>query len=168
MDFIFMLTRDDQTVEDCLELVDEIAPLGLSTSASRTWASTSTGCARSTPRSRRPERVSYMEVVSTSREAELRSIAVAREIGVDRLLGGTAVGETLAMLGGSTAYYPVPGPSGRPSDQARRLPVRGRGADRRASWRWAAPGATSSPTAPRRPIRSSWSGPRAGASATAC
>ena len=29
MDFIFMLTRDDQTVDDCLELVEEIEPLGL-------------------------------------------------------------------------------------------------------------------------------------------
>ena len=29
MDFIFMLTRGDKTVEDCLSVFDEIAPLGL-------------------------------------------------------------------------------------------------------------------------------------------
>jgi hypothetical protein len=29
MDFIFMLTRDDRTVEDCLELVELIRPIGL-------------------------------------------------------------------------------------------------------------------------------------------
>ena len=29
MDFIFMLTRDDRTVPDCLDLLDEVADLGL-------------------------------------------------------------------------------------------------------------------------------------------
>ena len=29
MDFIFMLTRDDRTVGDCLELIDLIRPVGL-------------------------------------------------------------------------------------------------------------------------------------------
>jgi hypothetical protein len=29
MDFIFMLTRGDKTIEDCLDVMDEISPLGL-------------------------------------------------------------------------------------------------------------------------------------------
>ena len=29
MDFVFMLTRSDQTVTDCLEVLDDIRPLGL-------------------------------------------------------------------------------------------------------------------------------------------
>jgi len=29
MDFIFMLTRDDMTVEDCLGVFEEIRPLGI-------------------------------------------------------------------------------------------------------------------------------------------
>ena len=29
VDFIFMLTRKDRTVEDCLEIVDLIQPLGI-------------------------------------------------------------------------------------------------------------------------------------------
>ena len=29
VDFIFMLTKDDQTVKDCLELHEEILPVGL-------------------------------------------------------------------------------------------------------------------------------------------
>jgi hypothetical protein len=116
MDFIFMLTRDDRTVDDCLELVEEIAPLGLghvgfkdvgvdvATLRALGAAIKATGA------------TSYMEVVSTSREAELNSVAVAREIGVDRLLGGTAVGEALAILGGRTAYFPFPGrPEGHPT-----------------------------------------------------
>lgn len=116
MDFIFMLTRDDRTVDDCLELVEEIAPLGLghigfkdvgvdfATLRALDAAIKATGA------------VSYMEVVATSREAELRSVEVAREIGVDRLLGGTAVGEALGILGGRVAYFPFPGrPVGHPT-----------------------------------------------------
>lgn len=29
MDFIFMLTRDDRTIEDCLDLIELIRPIGL-------------------------------------------------------------------------------------------------------------------------------------------
>ncbi len=54
--------------------------------------------------------ISYMEVVSTSREACLRSARVARDIGVDRLLGGTHVEEVLEILAGSAVrYLPFPG-----------------------------------------------------------
>jgi hypothetical protein len=60
-----------------------------------------------------------MEVVSTSREACLRSARVARDIGVDRLLGGTQVEEVLAILAGSmVAYLPFPG---RPFDHPTKL-----------------------------------------------
>ena len=91
MDFIFMLTRDDQTVDDCLELVDEIAPLGLRHIGFKDVGVDFDRLRALDAAIKATGAVSYMEVVSTSREAELRSIAVAREIGVDRLLGGTAV-----------------------------------------------------------------------------
>ena len=64
---------------------------------------------------------SYMEVVSTSREACLQSARVARDIGVDRLLGGTQVDEVLAILAGSAVDVPaVSRQAVRSSDQARR------------------------------------------------
>ena len=55
--------------------------------------------------------------VSTSAEACLNSARVAREIGVERLLGGTQVDEVLAIIAGSaTTYHPFPGkPVGHPT-----------------------------------------------------
>jgi hypothetical protein len=58
-------------------------------------------------------------VVSTSSEACLRSARVARDIGVDRLLGGTQVEEVLAILAGCPVrYLPFPG---RPFDHPTKL-----------------------------------------------
>ena len=37
----------------------------------------------------------WMEVVATSREAELRSVALGRDLGVDLLMGGVHVEEAL-------------------------------------------------------------------------
>ena len=119
MDFIFMLTRADQTVEDCLEVLDEILPLGL-----RAIGFKDVGVAPEVLREL-VERIhgggatSYMEVVSTSEEACLRSARVARDIGVQRLLGGTNVRAMLDVIDGApTAYYPFPG---RPHDHPTRL-----------------------------------------------
>ena len=51
-----------------------------------------------------------LEVVSEHVEDELRSIAAAREIGVDWVLGGTHPDEALALLAGSgLRYCPFPG-----------------------------------------------------------
>ena len=61
---------------------------------------------------------SYLEVVSETAQASLGSARMALEIGVDRLLGGTEVEATLALLAGSgIGYYPFPGfPAGHPTD----------------------------------------------------
>ena len=58
-----------------------------------------------------------MEVVSTTREAELKSIALARDLGVDLLMGGVHVEEGLRILEGSTTrYLPFAGkPTGHPT-----------------------------------------------------
>src|SRR5262249_31766230 len=60
---------------------------------------------------------SYMEVVSTSPEAAVRSAKIAAEIGIDRLLGGANAGEIMAAIDGKPlAYYPFPGkPVGHPT-----------------------------------------------------
>ena len=58
-----------------------------------------------------------MEVVSTSRDDELRSIALGRELGVDWLMGGVHAEEALRILAGSaTRYLPFAGnPRGHPT-----------------------------------------------------
>lgn len=117
MDFIFMLTRRDRTVEDCLEVFELIRPLGL-----RHIGFKDIGVATDTLREltrciRASGATVCMEVVSTSPESVLQSARTAVELGVDRLLGGTQVDRVLEILAGSgVAYYPFPGfPEGHPT-----------------------------------------------------
>lgn len=117
MDFIFMLTRDDRTVEDCLELVELVRPVGLKHLGFKDVGVPATVLKSLAAAIRESGAISYMEVVSTTPEACLASARAARDLGVDRLLGGTQVAEIMAILEGSrTEYYPFPGkPAGHPT-----------------------------------------------------
>jgi hypothetical protein len=117
MDFIFMLTSQDRTVPDSLDVLEQIAPLSL-----RHIGFKDIGADAATLRAlnagiKAMGAESYLEVVATSPEAALNSARIAAEIGVDHLLGGTQVHETLALLRGTeTRYYPFPGtPIGHPT-----------------------------------------------------
>jgi hypothetical protein len=117
VDFIFMLTRDDQTVEDCLAVLDAVRDVGLGHLGFKDVGVDPRTLGRLAEGIRRAGAVSYLEVVSTTREACLRSTRVAVEIGVDRLLGGTNVEPILDLLAGTrVGYYPFPGrPEGHPT-----------------------------------------------------
>ena len=110
MDFVFMLTWSDQTVADCLDVLDDIHSLGLTHIGFKDVGVSPDVLAELSQRIKAAGATSYMEVVSTSREACLRSARLARDIGVDRLLGGTQVKEVLEILAGSAVrYLPFPG-----------------------------------------------------------
>ncbi len=119
MHFVFMLTKQDQTVVDCLDVLHEVESLGLTHLGFK-----DVGVSRETiemlhARIKTTGATSYLEVVSTSPEACLRSATVARDIGVDYLLGGTQVDEILGLLKGSpTKYLPFPG---KPFDHPTKL-----------------------------------------------
>ena len=114
-----MLTRQDQTVPDCLEVMDELAALPLTHIGFKDVGVAPEVLGELVRRIRARGATSYMEVVSTSAEACLASARVARAIGVDRLLGGTQVDEVLELLAGSgVAYLPFPG---RPFDHPTQL-----------------------------------------------
>lgn len=117
MDFIFMLTRGDRTVEDCLVVLDEILPLGLKHIGFKDVGVEFEVLVKLTERIRRGGATSYMEVVSETPEACLRSAAAAKTLGIDRLLGGTDVTAVKRIIAGtSTTYYPFPGfPLGHPT-----------------------------------------------------
>ncbi len=112
-----MLTRSDQTVTDCLEVLDEIEPLGLRHIGFKDVGVEPPVLAELTRRIRARGATCYLEVVSTSAEASLRSARVGRDIGVDWLLGGSDAPAVLAILAGSAVRYaPFPGrPSGHPT-----------------------------------------------------
>ena len=111
-----MLTRNDATVDDCIDVIDIISPLPLRHIGFKDVGVDAETLRELNRRIKAMGATSYMEVVSTTTEDCLRSARAAREIGVDRLLGGTEVGAILDILGGAIAYYPFAGhPVGHPT-----------------------------------------------------
>ena len=117
MEFIFMFTRDDQTVEDCLEVFDIVKDTEVRHLGFKDVGVSLETLVTLNERIKASGGVSYMEVVSTTSEACLDSARAAVEIGVDRLLGGTDAEAILEVLAGSgIAYFPFPGrPQGHPT-----------------------------------------------------
>ncbi|MFM0360533.1 beta/alpha barrel domain-containing protein [Paraburkholderia sediminicola] len=116
MEFALFFTRNDQTVSNCLELFAQFQGTGV-----RHFGFKDVGVDRTTLQAladaiHAAGGTSYMEVVSPSAEACLRSAEVAAELGVKRLLGGTQVDEIQAVLTGTTTqFYPAAGrPVGHP------------------------------------------------------
>lgn len=117
MDFIFMLTRQDRTVEDCLALAEEIRPLGLRHVGFKDVGVEPAILAQLTQQLKADGATVYLEVVSTTAEACLASARNAVALGIDCLLGGTDVEAIMEIVAPSgMAYYPFPGhPHGHPT-----------------------------------------------------
>ena len=117
-----MLTRSDETIVDCLDTWSAIESIGLTHAG---FKDVGVDLATLTELNRRMQAAgvtTYLEVVSTSAQACLRSAQAALDIGVDRLMGGTQVSEILAIIDGSPErdrvpqYLPFPGvPVGHPT-----------------------------------------------------
>ena len=117
MDFIFMLTRDDRTVVDCLEILEQVSSLGLKHIGFKDVGVPAKTLKALTNAIKDMGATSYLEVVSETPEACLNSARVGGELGIDCLLGGTAAVDILNILKGTrTLYYPFPGkPTGHPT-----------------------------------------------------
>jgi hypothetical protein len=108
--FIFMLTKDDRTVADAAQVYASLSrsplrhvgfkDIGLPLPDLKALAALIKADGRQV----------MLEVVSTSREAEMRSVEAAMEIGVDYLLGGRHADEATRLLQGSgIRYFPFAG-----------------------------------------------------------
>ncbi len=117
VDFIFMLTRHDQTILDCLETFDSIRSLGVRHVGFKDVGVPMATLMALNKAIKNSGATSYMEVVSETADDCLRSARNAVEIGVDRLLGGTEIEPTLRVLAGTDIeYMPFPGrPEGHPT-----------------------------------------------------
>jgi hypothetical protein len=117
MDFIFMLTRNDATVADALDVVETVRLLGLKHIGFKDIGAAPETLRRLARAIRETGASVWMEIVSTSREDELRSIALGRDLGVDFLMGGVSADEGVRVLAGSaTRYLPFAGkPAGHPT-----------------------------------------------------
>jgi hypothetical protein len=117
MDFVFMLTRNDATVANALDLVETVRPLGLKHIGFKDVGADALMLRRLTDAIREAGATPWMELVATTREAELRGVKLGRDLGVDMLMGGVHVEEAIRILNGSpTRYLPFAGaPSGHPT-----------------------------------------------------
>jgi len=117
MAFVFMLTRNDRTVEEAEAHLDTALACGV-----RHIGFKDVGLPPARLRGLR-DRIAaagatcYLEVVSLDAETELASARAAMEIGVDVLLGGTRADAVAPLLAGSgLRYMPFPGRvTGHPS-----------------------------------------------------
>lgn len=109
-EFIFMLTRQDATVPDALDVYESLRQTGLRHVGFKDIGASPATLTELTQRMHADGRTVYLEVVSVTVEDELRSIRVAREAGVDVVMGGTHVEQALPILEGSgLRYFPFPG-----------------------------------------------------------
>lgn len=116
MDFIMMLTRNDRTVEDADEIVDSLIDWGVTHIGFKDIGVPAAVMQSLVEKIRFAGGISYLEVVSTTPEAVATSLAVGRNLGVDRILGGTSVKAAKEILDDLGGYYPFPGvPIGHPT-----------------------------------------------------
>jgi hypothetical protein len=110
MEFIFMLTCDDRTVADAVGVYREIKKTGLSLVGFKDVGADVDTLRGLTEEMQADGRTVFLEVVSTSKDEELRSVEAALNIGVDYLMGGTNVEVALALIGqAQVRYCPFPG-----------------------------------------------------------
>ena len=103
--FVLMLTKDDRTVPNALAAYDEVRDMPLAYVGFKDIGLPFDEMKALAARIRADDRRTMLEVVSTSREEELRSIRAAIEIGVDYLLGGRHVSDALPLLAGTAIRY---------------------------------------------------------------
>jgi hypothetical protein len=110
------LTRNDRTIEDAETIVDSACDLGVRHIGFKDVGVPPAMMQELVNKIRGRGRLCYMEVVSTTREAMLRSLEAGRALGVDRILGGTDIEAAKRILGDLSSYFPFPGrPVGHPT-----------------------------------------------------
>ena len=107
--FVFMLTHDDRTVENAAEIVPTLADTGLRYIGFKDVGADPARQRELTSLAHDAGLEVMLEVVSTSKEAELSSLRSAAEAGVDWVLGGTHGADTAGMLPDGVHYCPFPG-----------------------------------------------------------
>ncbi|KAA5604087.1 cupin domain-containing protein [Roseospira marina] len=115
--FIFMLTRNDRTVDDPWPLLHTALSLGVRHIGFKDIGLSLDQVTALNRTIKDGGATSYLEVVSLDRDSEIASATAAVEIGVDVLLGGTRVEAVTPILAGTAIQYcPFPGRiAGHPS-----------------------------------------------------
>jgi len=110
INFIFMLTHSDSTIDDALEYVDVLSGTGLRYLGFKDVGATPERQRSIAQAAHDAGFETMLEVVATSLEAEVESVHAALAAGVDWVLGGTNPDAVLPLLEGSLVRYcPFPG-----------------------------------------------------------
>ncbi len=124
LEFIFMLTRDDQTVSNALEVYEGLRDTDLRYAGFKDVGVGPHVLQQLTSAIRADGRTVVLEVVSLSVEDEVRSVRVGLDLGVDMIMGGTHPEAVLPLLVGRPSPLPaLPG-------HRHRSPQRPHGIDR--------------------------------------
>jgi hypothetical protein len=117
IEFIFMLTHHDKTVDDAVAVYEQTLGTGLRYVGFKDIGASPAVLAEVTRAAQADGLEVMLEVVSTSEADELQSLRAAVEIGVDWVLGGTHAQSGAEILAGSPLRYcPFPGEvTGHPS-----------------------------------------------------
>ncbi len=108
--FIFMLTRNDKTVEDAEQHLKTALAAGVHHIGFKDVGLPFERLKDLNAAIKAGGATSYLEVVSLDKDSEISSARAAVDIGVDVLLGGTNVDAVLPILQGTNIlYFPFPG-----------------------------------------------------------
>ncbi|MDT5266685.1 MAG: hypothetical protein QOI90_3311 [Mycobacterium sp.] len=107
--FVFMLTHDDRTVDNAAEIVPTLVDVGLRYIGFKDVGADLVRRRELTSLAHDAGFEVMLEVVSTTKEAELASLRSAAEAGFDWVLGGTHAAEGAAILPDGVRYCPFPG-----------------------------------------------------------
>jgi len=108
--FIFMLTRDDQTIANAREVYESVAGTGVRDVGCKDVGLPGDELAKLIEDIRANGHTSYLEVVSETKEATLRSARAAAEIGPDFLIGGTLIEPVQEIIAGTgIRFFPYVG-----------------------------------------------------------
>lgn len=109
-EFIFMLTKDDVTVSDAIQRVQDVKHPGIRILGFKDIGLGFRELENLTSAIQSSGRQVALEVVSLSQESELHSAEMAVSLGVDCLLGGTRGAQVCEIIAGTPIrYYPFPG-----------------------------------------------------------
>jgi len=110
INFIFMLTHSDSTVDDALDYVGALSSSGLRYIGFKDIGAIPARQKEIAMAASDAGFETFLEVVSTTRESEINSVHAALEAGVDWIMGGTQPDAVLPLLEGSAVKYcPFPG-----------------------------------------------------------